>query len=215
MKKLTLTLIWMLLSSTTYAYTLTDLDRAIITNLEPKIQVMQETENERFMTIIDKLDLLLPAFDKDSRVYVVLDYLQQTMYWMIPEEETVIDELDLWSLLSQITAPSSSDTEDKLDANDTSSSQEAFDDEEEYSETLLDDAREEDEDDDEVEQEEEIEETEEEFDLSDAWFEFDYEFDDDDDEVDEFDEFDEDDEDEEKDEKFDVSDAWFTFDYEF
>jgi len=152
MKKLTLTLIWMLLSSTTYAYTLTDLDRAIITNLEPKIQVMQETENERFMTIIDKLDLLLPAFDKDSRVYVVLDYLQQTMYWMIPEEETVIDELDLWSLLSQITAPSSSDTEDKLDANDTSSSQEAFDDEEEYSETLLDDAREEDEDDDEVEQ---------------------------------------------------------------
>gem|GEM_PF-2910264 len=70
----------MLLSSTTYAYTLTDLDRAIITNLEPKIQVMQETENERFMTIIDKLDLLLPAFDKDSRVYVVLDYLQQTMY---------------------------------------------------------------------------------------------------------------------------------------
>ena len=215
MKKLTLTLIWMLLSSTTYAYTLTDLDRAIITNLEPKIQVMQETENERFMTIIDKLDLLLPAFDKDSRVYVVLDYLQQTMYWMIPEEETVIDELDLWSLLSQITAPSSSDTEDKLDANDTSSSQEAFDDEEEYSETLLDDAREEDEDDDEVEQEEEIEETEEEFDLSDAWFEFDYELDDDDDEVDEFDEFDEDDEDEEKDEKFDVSDAWFTFDYEF
>gem|GEM_PF-6763841 len=55
-------------------------------------------------------------------------------------------------MLSQITAPSSSDTEDKLDANDTSSSQEAFDDEEEYSETLLDDAREEDEDDDEVEQ---------------------------------------------------------------
>ncbi len=54
------------------------------------------------MKIIDKLDVLLPAFDTDTRIYGVLDYLQQTMIQMIPEEPTVIQELNLEGLFGEL-----------------------------------------------------------------------------------------------------------------
>jgi hypothetical protein len=102
MKKLTFLITSLLLITPLYAYDLTETDRLLIDSFQPKMQQMVEQETEKFESILAKLEVMMPLFEIDSRVYVVLDYLQGVMVSLIPEEPTLVETLDLTSLFSEL-----------------------------------------------------------------------------------------------------------------
>jgi len=191
MRNLTLILITpLLLLTPLFAYDLTETDRVLIDSFQPKIQQMVEQETEKFDRILGKLDVMMPLLETDSRVYVVLEYLQGVMVSLIPEEPTVIEELwfadlldELWSefeeqVVEEEGVPEEeiivdSEVEDDEDIVDVDPSYDY------YAEEIwvYEDAETDDDIPTDIDYDDDLDED---FSLSDQWFEFDYEFEDDD-----------------------------------
>ncbi len=81
-------------------------DQKIIEDLQPMIQVIHDDNPVRFDTILGKLSLVLTTLDQDTRVFSVLEYLDETMYQMkVSYEQEVIIELDFDALEIEVQEP--------------------------------------------------------------------------------------------------------------
>ena len=92
MKKILLPFL-LLISLPTLAYDMTLEDQKIIDDLQPMIQVIQDDDPVRFDSILGKLSLVLTTLEKDTRVFSVLEYLDETMYQMKITHEQKQDEI--------------------------------------------------------------------------------------------------------------------------
>lgn len=113
MKKFTLILLTFLLWLPLFAYDLADEDRVLIDSFGPMIQQIATDDYEKFESILDKLDVILVSFERDTRIYVVLEYLQEVMALSIPDQPTMVEELGIQDLMWELIDTDSEDWDDE------------------------------------------------------------------------------------------------------